>query len=70
MIRTPTYTFLHTALLLSPPGPVSEASGSVTVCVNVTNADSIPNGGATIEVFTAAVGLNQATSNGHFACLK
>ena len=49
---------------------MNEASGSVSVCVNVTNADSIPNGGATIEVFTAPVGLNQATCKEHCARLK
>lgn len=46
---------------MTPQSPVSEGIGSVSVCVNVTNADSIPNGGVTIEVSTTTLGSNPAT---------
>ena len=44
---------MFAASIMGPSGPVSEADGSVDVCVNVTNANNIPNGGVEIKVVVA-----------------
>lgn len=49
-----------------PSGPVSEAAGQVYVCVNITDADSIPAGGSEIVVFVSPMaGINPATRKPH-----
>ena len=52
-----------TATIRGPdPQTISEAIGSVDVCVNVTNAALIPDGGAEIQVFVVLnQGANPAT---------
>ena len=50
------------ASLTIPTSSVSEASGRAYVCVNITNANSIPAEGAVIQVFVQAdAGINPAT---------
>ena len=41
------------ATIMGPSGTVSEADGEVDVCVNVTNASNIPDGGAEVEVIVS-----------------
>ena len=57
------HVYFYTAASLSgPSGLVSEGAGQVMVCVDVINANSIPSGGANIEVFISEnAGLNPAT---------
>ena len=53
-------TSLITATIRGP-SLVSEADGSVDVCVNVTNANDIPPEGAEIEILVLAQGISPAT---------
>ncbi len=43
------------------PGTISENIGTVDVCINVSNAEQIPVGGAEIEVFVTNQGVDPAT---------
>jgi hypothetical protein len=58
-------TFSSTPIAATIRGPepriISENIGAVDVCINVSNAELIPVGGAEIEVFVTNQGVDPAT---------